>query len=191
MIKAKQGAIPYTILHSRRKTMALQVTRDGEVVVRCPLRVSDKKAREFVESHRAWLEANYAKVQERLSTQPVMTEEEILHHRNRARKVLTEKTRAWAEKMGVTYGRIAIRQQATRWGSCSAKGNLNFNWTLILVPEKLQDYVVVHELAHRIEMNHSDRFWKIVEAQLPDYPERRKQLRLYENRVNIRPAGAE
>lgn len=88
-------------------------------------------------------------------------------------------------KMGVTYGTISIRQQATRWGSCSSRGNLNFNWTLILTPEPLQDYVVVHELAHRLEMNHSDRFWKIVESQIPDYKERRNLLRTYENQVTV------
>lgn len=88
-------------------------------------------------------------------------------------------------KMGVTYGTISIRQQATRWGSCSSRGNLNFNWTLILTPEPLQDYVVVHELAHRLEMNHSDRFWKIVESQIPDYKERRNLLKTYENQVTV------
>lgn len=72
-----------------------------------------------------------------------------------------------------------------RWGSCSSKGNLNFNWTLILTPEPLQDYVVVHELAHRLEMNHSDRFWKIVESQIPDYKERRNLLKTYENQVTV------
>lgn len=87
--------------------------------------------------------------------------------------------------MGVTYGTISIRQQATRWGSCSSRGNLNFNWTLILTPEPLQDYVVVHELAHRLEMNHSDRFWKIVESQIPDYRERRNLLKTYENQVEV------
>ncbi len=181
--------IPYGIVHSQRRTISIQITRDGEVVVRCPLGVSDKKAREFVESHRDWLEIHYARAQARKSTQPVMTEEEVQQYRARARSVLTERTRFWAEKMGVSYGRITIRQQVTRWGSCSAKGNLNFNWTLILVPEDLLDYVVVHELAHRIEMNHSERFWKLVKAQLPDYQERRMRLRQYENQVEIRPVS--
>ena len=175
------SVIEYRIVHSKRKTMALQVTRDGQVVVRCSMRVSDARAKEFAESHREWIEENYKKVQERISNQQTFTEKEVKEYREKARRVLTEKTMWWAEKMGVDYGRISIRQQATRWGSCSVKGNLNYNWKLILLPEELQDYVVVHELAHRREMNHSQRFWKIVEGELPDYLSRRKQLRGFES----------
>lgn len=91
--------------------------------------------------------------------------------------VTAQRTAFYAEKMGVSYGRITIRSQKTRWGSCSAKGNLNFNWNLILFPLEILDYVVVHELAHRKEMNHSAAFWKEVEAILPDYKERRSFLK--------------
>ena len=79
--------------------------------------------------------------------------------------------------MGVSYGRITVREQKTRWGSCSAKGNLNFNWKLILMPEGILDYLVVHELAHRMEMNHSPAFWRVVEREIPDYRERRMWLK--------------
>ena len=81
--------------------------------------------------------------------------------------------------MGVTYGRISMRNQKTRWGSCSSNGNLNFNNRLLFVPKELVDYVVVHELAHRKEMNHSNAFWNVVEKYMPDYKERRKKLREY------------
>jgi predicted metal-dependent hydrolase len=81
--------------------------------------------------------------------------------------------------MGIQYNRITIRSQKTRWGSCSSAGNLNFNIRLADVPEELLDYVIVHELAHRREMNHSTDFWKIVEREIPDWRERRKRLKEY------------
>ena len=83
----------------------------------------------------------------------------------------------YAEKLGVSYGKITLRQQKTRWGSCAANGKLNFNWLLILAPPEVLDYVVVHELCHRMEMNHSQAFWKEVEKILPDYRERQKWLK--------------
>ena len=79
--------------------------------------------------------------------------------------------------MGVSYGSITVREQKTRWGSCSAKGNLNFNWKLVLMPEEILDYVVVHELAHRLQMNHSTEFWDEVDKILPDYRKRRQWLK--------------
>lgn len=100
--------------------------------------------------------------------------------REYARVRLSEKVYHYADQMQVKVNRIAIKEQKTRWGSCSSKGNLNFNWKLILMPQRIQDYVVVHELAHRKEMNHSSAFWKVVEAVLPDYQERRKWLRTHE-----------
>ena len=95
----------------------------------------------------------------------------------KALQVLPEKVEHYARIIGVTYGRITIRNQKTRWGSCSSKGNLNFNCQLMRLPEELQDYVVVHELCHRKEMNHSSDFWKEVEYIMPDYQERRARLK--------------
>ena len=105
-------------------------------------------------------------------------------YRKQARRFLEERTAWWADRMGVSYLRIAIRDQATRWGSCSARGNINYNWKLVLLPVELADYVVVHELAHRTEMNHSKDFWKVVERELPDYRQRRRRLKGYESEIN-------
>ena len=107
----------------------------------------------------------------------MISEEQRREGIERAKRIFPERTAYFALRMGVDYGRITIREQKTRWGSCSSKGNLNFNWKLLLLDPELLDYVVVHELAHRREMNHSKNFWKIVEAELPDYRERRRRLK--------------
>lgn len=95
-----------------------------------------------------------------------------------AKEIIPRRAACFAARMGVSYGRITIREQKTRWGSCSQKGNLNFNWKLVLMPPEILDYVVVHELAHRKEMNHSPRFWAVVEKELPDYRKRREELKI-------------
>lgn len=105
--------------------------------------------------------------------------------REYARDTLTQLAMAYADRMGLKFGRIAIREQKTRWGSCSSKKNLNFNWKLILTPVFLQEYVVVHELAHLKEMNHSKAFWKEVEKIIPDYKNRVKWQKEYEKEYSV------
>ena len=108
-----------------------------------------------------------------------LTDEEIAALKKRAKPVFADKAAFYASKLGVRYGRIAVRCQKSKWGSCSAKGNLNFNCLLLLAPETVLDYVVVHELCHRLEMNHSPRFWARVASVLPDYEARRRWLKTH------------
>ena len=103
-------------------------------------------------------------------------------------KYIPQRTAYYAPLVKVSYGRITIRNQKSRWGSCSSKGNLNFNCLLMLMPPEVIDYVVVHELCHRLEMNHSERFWKEVERVLPDYKLRKKWLRENGDRIMRRMA---
>jgi hypothetical protein len=98
-------------------------------------------------------------------------------YRAQARQVLTERVDRYARQYDFHYKRIGITSARTRWGSCSANGSLNFSWRLILAPLDAVDYVVVHELVHTVFHNHSKRFWKKVEAIMPDYKEHRKWLR--------------
>ena len=167
--------VPYQIIKSDRKTIAIQIKADGQVVVRCPKRMRIEEARRFVESKANWIEKHLAK----RPAQDVAkyTPQEIGQLREQARKLVTDRVKYYAPIIGVTYNKIAIRTQHTRWGSCSSKGNLNFNCLLALVPPEVLDYVVVHELCHRKELNHSARFWSEVEKVLPNYNVHRKWLK--------------
>ena len=170
------------VIRSSRKTMVLEVTREGRVIVRAPYSMPQAKIERFVREKADWIEKSLAKAARReaeLEETPKLTREDMERLANEAMRVIPSKVEYYAGLVGVTYGRITIRNQKSRWGSCSAKGNLNFNCLLMLTPESVQDYVVVHELCHRKEMNHSARFWQEVEKILPDYRQRRRWLKEY------------
>ena len=150
---------PYRIIRSSRKTLAIQVSVSGQVTVRAPHTMPDSTIHRF------------------LSQTPPLSEFRRGYYMESARKIFKRKAAAYARKMGVTYGRITIREQKTRWGSCTSEGNLNFNWRLIFAPEKVLDYVVVHELSHRKEMNHSPAFYAVVASVMPEYKACEKWLR--------------
>ena len=172
--------ISYQIIRSQRKTMSLEIKPDGQIIVRAPLRLSQVRIRRFVEQKQEWILKNLEKIQKRevqRETVPGLSKEERTRLQQEACRKIPERTAYFAEKIGVSYGRITLRQQKTRWGSCSANGNLNFNWLLILAPPEVLDYVVVHELCHRRQMNHSQAFWKEVSAVLPGYKEQKKWLK--------------
>lgn len=172
---------PYEIIYSNRKTLAIQITAEGKVRVRAPKRMSHALIESFLTEKESWVLKH---LQQRENTsengyfqnQP-LSESERRRYREIARDIFTQKTAYYAQIMNVTYGRISIREQKTRWGSCSSDGNLNFNWRLIFAPEEVLDYIVIHELAHRKEMNHSPAFYKVVSEIMPDYKNQQKWLR--------------
>lgn len=168
--------IPYQIIRSTRKTIAIQITPKGDVLVRCPNGMAAADIRRFVESKSAWIEKHLTTKAE-ITDLPLFTAAQIQAMAQNALKVIPARVAHFAPVVGVTYGRITIRNQHSRWGSCSGKGNLNFNCLLMLVPPEVLDYVVVHELCHRKELNHSPRFWAQVEKILPDYRIRQKWLK--------------
>ena len=168
--------ISYQIIRSARKTIAIQITPEGTVLVRCPKRMAAGDVRRFVESKADWIKRHLARAEQR-QVMPKFSPEEIKALAERAREIIPERVAFFGEKMGVSYGAVTIRSQHTRWGSCSGKGNLNFNCLLVLTPPEVMDYVIVHELCHRWEMNHSVRFWAEVEKVLPDYRERKQWLK--------------
>ena len=166
--------ITYRIVRSQRRTAAIQIQPDGTVLVRCPRYMSDSRVEELVKEKEAW-------IRKKLAMQPgpaePMSADQIHTLAHMALQHIPQRVAHYAAVMHVTYGRITVRNQRTRWGSCSSKGNLNFNCLLMLAPPQVVDYVVVHELSHRIHMNHSEAFWATVETYMPDYAKWRKWLK--------------
>lgn len=170
------------IIRSKRKTVSLQIDENLQITLRAPLRMSDREIRRFIEEKTPWIENHLQKVKDRkeetrVEPEDMLTVEDIRALAKEAVSHIPERVRFYADKIGVSYGRITIRNQKSRWGSCSSRGNLNFNCLLMLTPPEIIDYVVVHELCHRLEMNHSKRFWAEVEKVLPDYRKREKWLK--------------
>ena len=166
----------YQIIRSDRKTVALQIGAGGQVLVRAPRRMTEAQIREFVESKASWVMGHLAK-REQQAKQPPITMEQIHALAAQAVKKIPERVEYYAALIGVRYGTITIRNQTSRWGSCTGEGNLNFNCLLMLAPPRVLDYVVVHELCHRKQMNHSAAFWAEVEKIMPDYKQLRQWLK--------------
>jgi len=166
----------YRIIRSSRKSLSLQITPAGEVIVRCPNRMPKRQIEAFLAEKQDWIETHLSKIEARPRL-PSFTREQLEVLADQARDAIAQRVKHFAPLVGVTYGRITIRSQHTRWGSCSAKGNLNFNCLLMLTPPQVLDYVVVHELCHRKELNHSPRFWAEVEKICPEYRIHRKWLK--------------
>lgn len=181
-----------TIIRSNRRTMALEITRTGEVVVRAPQHMAEADIRRFVEEKSSWLNKHLQKKEQQktqVQNYGKYTDEEIKKMICLAKQVIPKKVAYYARIMGVSYGQISIRRQKTRWGSCSREGNLNFNCLLIMTPKEVLDYVVVHELSHRLEMNHSVRFWTHVEHVLPNYKNAKKWLKEHGGGLMMRMHG--
>lgn len=160
------------IIRSKRRTIAIEIKKDLRIVVRVPLEMKDNDIQRFVMEKQRWIEKHLQIVKKRNEEKETpFTVEEIHALADAALKDLLQRVAKYAPIVGVTVGRITIRNQRSRWGSCSAKGNLNFNCLLMLCPEEVRDYVVVHELCHRKELNHSPAFWSLVECVLPGYKE--------------------
>ena len=166
------------IIRSNRKTISLEVKSDLRVIVRAPLSMKDKEINQFIDSKSMWIENKLNIVRNRQQfAPPKLTDDEIKTLAKEALNELTKRVEYYASIMGVAPNRITIRNQKTLWGSCSSKGNLNFNCLLMLCPKEVRDYVVVHELSHVKELNHSAQFWKIVEQFMPNYKTHRQWLK--------------
>lgn len=167
----------FEIIFSKRKTLSLSVKADGSVIVRAPLKTSERRIDAFVSEHEEWIEKARKRVQERKYSMAKASPEEEKELRSRAKERIPEKVRYYSSLVGVTPTRITITGATSRFGSCSGKNSISFSFYLMRFPEEAVDYVVVHELCHILHHNHSKEFYKEIEKILPDYKEREKILR--------------
>ena len=176
------------VIKSKRKTISIQV-KPNEVIIRAPTRMKQNDIEKFVESKRVWIEKHLKSLSEKqklLENIEPYSNEEIRGFVAKAKEIIPKKVEFYADKIGVTYNKITIRCQRTRWGSCSSKGNLNFNCLLVLLPDEIIDSVVVHELCHRKQMNHSAKFYAEIEKVFPDYNRCRQWLKKNGNKYMSR-----
>ena len=172
--------ITYIIKKSRRRSISISVMTDNRVLVKAPYGTQERTVQEFLLSKKEWIKKHIEKQNQEAGKAEALgflSEDEIKKIKRQARKIIPQRVGYWAERLGVTYGRIAIRLQASRWGSCAQNGNLNFNCLLVLMPSEVLDSVVVHELCHRKQMNHSKEFYAEIERLFPDYKRCNKWLK--------------
>ena len=153
---------------------------DGMVLISAPYQMSDLRIRRFAEERLPWIreyQEKYKELKQQNDLKPALSEAEIRRRKVLLKAAVEKLIQKYEPLMQVQVSGVTIRQMKTRWGSCSAKGWAQFSWRLLCAPPEAMDYVVVHELAHLIEFNHSSRFWAIVEGILPDYKARRQSLK--------------
>ncbi len=172
-------SVAYT-LSQRRGTKRLSVTvRNGsEILISAPLRLTDEKIAHFIAERSAWINKALLDIErrpERLLSKG--TRADFLAHKTAAQALALERLAHYNKVYGYDYGPVMIRDQKTRWGSCSPSGTLSFNYRLVLLPRRLADYLIVHELCHIGQMNHSSKFWSLVAKTIPDYEACRRELR--------------
>ncbi len=175
--------LPYSVVRSRRRTCEISISAEGGITLRLPLGASEEQIRRLLSEKQHWLITHYLEAKERAARRPVsdLTDSQRAALEKRyieaAREYFPKRVAYFLPLTGGSFQRITIRDQKTRWGSCSARGTLSFNWRLMLAPPAVLDYVVVHELCHLTHMNHSAAFWALVESVCPDYRIHRKWLK--------------
>lgn len=174
----------YKLIRSNRRSIAAQI-KNGELVIRAPLTTPLSRIEEFVSEHSEWIEKNLSRSAE-YDELPPISFDELKDLAKKACEYIPQKAEYYARILGVTYGRITIRNQRSKWGSCSSKKNLNFNCLLMLTPPEVIDSVIVHELCHLKEMNHSKRFYALVLSVYPDYYKHDKWLKQNGNALMTR-----
>ncbi|MBQ7153278.1 MAG: M48 family metallopeptidase [Clostridia bacterium] len=175
-MKKAFGEIEYELVRTGTSRLSLKVDRDGNVTVRAPRGMDISVIENFLSRHREKVNEMVSTAREGKSLR--LSKEEMDALVKKARKVFPERVEYWRLMMGgIAIGKVTVRSQLSRWGSCSQNGNISLNALLVEAPPRVLDYVIVHELAHRLQMNHSKAFWSVVQQYCDDYKECRKWLR--------------
>lgn len=183
--------LPYEVVYSRRKTCAVSISAEGEITLRLPLGTSQAQIDRLLLDKQHWIITHYLEAVKRQENRPVSdltnTQRAALEKRyiTAAKEYFPKRAAHFLPLTGGSFSRITIRDQKTRWGSCSSTGTLSFNYRLMFAPPRVLDYVVVHELCHLTQMNHSRAFWDLVASVLPDYRIYRSWLKEHGQELNI------
>ena len=165
------------IIYSKRRSLSVEINRDGQVIVRSPLHVSTAVIDKFIQKHQSWILKKLNSSKQKALYSPGGSRAEYLKYRSTALNLALDLIREIAPIYGVSAGRVSIKNQKKLWGSCSAKRNLNFNYKIALIPKEFSRYIVVHEVCHLVHLNHSQKFWDLVAKTIPNYKEIRKKMR--------------
>ena len=192
-MRQKPEKVEYTLIRSARRTLGIEVAPDGTVVVRAPRTASLRRIEALLREKADWIARAQAKAERRTqaAADAPLTAAELDALRAQAKAYIPGRAAHYAALLGTDYGRITIRAQKTRWGSCSARGDLSFNCLLMLAPPEVIDSVVVHELCHRRHMDHSAAFYEEVLRVYPDYRKWHAWLRENGPLLLARAAAAE
>lgn len=171
----------YILIRKKRKTISISVNSDSTVLVKAPLRVPKFSIDLFVSSKKDWITHQQSRQNTKISDFPIpiLTNDQITLIKKEFLTDMTSLAQDLATKMGVSFSRLSLSSAKSRWGSCSSRGNIRLNWKLSLLPYPLQRYLIIHELAHRIHMNHSNNFWELVQRFDIHYKQHNSQLKQY------------
>lgn len=177
-IKDKKGNIEIAVCKNKQsKSICLSVSPQGLISLTLPTFVTKTQITSFIGSHVEWIRNKLEKVRKIDPDILAFDREHYLKHKPEALRLVKNKAHQWSKFYNLKFNRLTIKAQKSRWGSCSTKKNLNFNYKIIFLEESLQDYLVVHEICHLKEMNHSKYFWNLVEKAILNHKEIRKKFR--------------
>ena len=180
-LRCKGNVVEYAVKRSRRaRRLRLSVYPDGRLVATVPYGTREMIIRQFIREKLPWILSTIRFYRQFRGNVLLRQDSETYNkHKDAARTFIEKRLEFFNEYYGFHYNRVSVKNHKTQWGSCSEKRNLNFNYKLIFLPKRLADYVIVHELAHLHEMNHSRRFWGLIAEVLPDVHKRERDLRSY------------